>query len=162
NALSTRIELDIRREGKQYAIEFSDGGERIGELRTVGECGRATGTRVRVWPDPKYFDSPKVALGEIERLLRSKAVLLPGVGVQLDIEQPGGTVLTKRWSYPEGLAGYLRELAGDLEPVAPIYTAEGYAGADDANFAKGEGAAWALGWFEHPVPSESYVNLIPT
>ncbi|MBC9070781.1 type IIA DNA topoisomerase subunit B [Thauera sp. CAU 1555] len=162
NALSTRIELEVKREGKQYRIDFADGGERIGALQTVGDCGRQSGTRVQVWPDPKYFDSPKIPLGEIERLLRSKAVLLPGVAVQLDIEQPAGPVLTKRWSYPEGLAGYMKELAGDLEPVAPVYTAEGYAGADDANFAKGEGAAWAVAWFETAVPSESYVNLIPT
>ncbi|THF64188.1 DNA topoisomerase IV subunit B [Pseudothauera rhizosphaerae] len=162
NALSTRIEVEVKREGKQYRIDFAEGGERIGALQTVGDCGRQSGTRVRVWPDPKYFDNPRIPLGEVERLLRSKAVLLPGVAVQLDIEQAAGPALTKRWSYPEGLAGYLKELAGDLEPVAPIYTAEGYAGADDANFAPGEGAAWAVAWFEGAVPSESYVNLIPT
>jgi DNA topoisomerase IV subunit B (EC 5.99.1.3) len=114
-----------------------------------------------VWPDGKYFESPRVPMNELERLLRSKAVLLSGVAVRLDIEQANGPALSKTWSYPEGLAGYLKELAGDVEAVAPIFTADKYAGKDDPTFAAGEGAAWALAWFESAVPSESYVNLIP-
>ena len=162
NALSTRVEVEILREGKQYRIAFTEGGEHIGQLTDVGSCGRKSGTRVRVWPDVKYFDSPKVPMAELERLLRSKAVLLPGVAVRLDIEQADGSLVTRTWSYPEGLAGYLREVAGDIEPVAPIYTFERYADANDPSFANGEGAAWAIAWFEQAVPSESYVNLIPT
>ncbi|ENO75604.1 DNA topoisomerase IV subunit B [Thauera sp. 63] len=162
NALSTRIEVEIRREGKIHRIDFSEGGETISPVRIEGDCGRQTGTRVRVWPDGKYFESPRVPMNELERLLRSKAVLLSGVAVRLDIEQASGPALSKAWSYPEGLAGYLKELAGDVEPVAPIFTAEKYAGKDDPTFATGEGAAWALAWFESAVPSESYVNLIPT
>ena len=162
NALSTRIEVEVRREGKIHRIDFADGGETIGPVRVEGDCGRQTGTRVRVWPDGKYFESPRVPMNELERLLRSKAVLLSGVAVRLDIEQANGPALTKTWSYPDGLAGYLKELAGDVEPVAPIFTAEKYAAKDDPTFAAGEGAAWALAWFESPVPSESYVNLIPT
>ena len=162
NALSTRIEVEVRREGKIHRIDFSDGGETIGPVRVEGDCGRQTGTRVRVWPDGKYFESPRVPMNELERLLRSKAVLLSGVAVRLDIEQANGPALTKTWSYPDGLAGYLKELAGDVEPVAPIFTAEKYAAKDDPTFAAGEGAAWALAWFESPVPSESYVNQIPT
>lgn len=162
NALSTRVEVEVRREGKIYAIEFSKGGEQIGELQELGTCGKQTGTRVRAWPDGKYFDSPKIPLSEIERLLRSKAVLLPGVQVSLDIEQADGSMLGKSWSYPEGLAGYLREQAGDHEAIAPIYASEKHADADDDSFAVGEGASWAFGWFLEAVPSESYVNLIPT
>ncbi|MDE2600030.1 MAG: type IIA DNA topoisomerase subunit B [Rhodocyclaceae bacterium] len=162
NALSTRIEVEVRRDGKIYAIEFSNGGENIGPVLEQGPCGKQTGTRVRVWPDGKYFDSPKVPLQELERLLRSKAVLLSGVQVSLDIEQPDGKMLTKQWSYPEGLAGYLREQAGDHEAIAPIYASEKHADADDDSFAVGEGASWAFGWFLEAVPSESYVNLIPT
>lgn len=162
NALSTRIEVEVKRDGKIHRIDFADGGETISPVRIEGDCGRQTGTRVRVWPDGKYFESPRVPMNELERLLRSKAVLLSGVAVRLDIEQASGPALTKTWSYPEGLAGYLKELAGDVEPVAPIFTAEKYAGKDDPTFAPGEGAAWALAWFESAVPSESYVNLIPT
>ena len=162
NALSTRIEVEVKRDGRIHRIDFSDGGETISALRSEGECGRQTGTRVRVWPDAKYFESARVPMNELERLLRSKAVLLSGVAVRLDIEQANGPALSKTWSYPEGLAGYLKEVAGDTEPVAPIFTAEKYAGKDDPSFAPGEGAAWALAWFESAVPSESYVNLIPT
>ena len=161
-ALSTRVEVEVRRGGKIHQLTFSKGGEAIGDIRVTGECARQTGTRVRVWPDPRYFDSPRIPLGELERLLRSKAVLLPGVKVYLDIEQANGERLSKTWSYPQGLAQYLGELAGAAESVAPLYTAEKFAPADDASFAEGEGAAWVLGWFAEQVPSESYVNLIPT
>jgi topoisomerase-4 subunit B len=162
NALSTRVEVEVKRDGKIHQIEFSDSGEHIGELRQTGECKRQSGTRVRVWPDGRYFDTPRVPMAELERLLRSKAVLLPGVTVRLDIEQHEAPALSKSWTYPEGLAGYIKELAGDVEAVTPVYAAERYAGADDSSYAAGEGAAWAIGWFDGAVPSESYVNLIPT
>ncbi len=162
NALSTRVEVEVRRDGRIHTVGFSDGGETVSELHVIGECGRQTGTRVRVWPDPKYFDSPRVPQAELERLLRSKAVLLPGVAVMLDVEQADGGMLSKTWRYPDGLAGYLAELAAGQEAVAPIYAGEQYASGDDESFAEGEGAAWALGWFAEPLPSESYVNLIPT
>ncbi|MDR2925454.1 MAG: type IIA DNA topoisomerase subunit B [Azoarcus sp.] len=162
NALSTRLEVEIRREGKLWRTEFANGGEPLSELRAVDTCGRKTGTRVRVWPDAKYFESPKVPVAELERLLRSKAVLLPGVSVRLDVEQPDGSVQSKSWNYPGGLPAYLSELAGGQEPVAPIFAGEKYATEDDPAFAPGEGAAWALAWFEQSVPGESYVNLIPT
>jgi topoisomerase-4 subunit B len=161
NALSTRVAVEVRREGKIWGVDFSNGGETISELVERGACGRQSGTRVRVWPDPKYFDSPKVPLHEIERLLRSKAVLLPGVKVTLDIEQADGTFQTKQWAYPGGLAQYLGETAS-CDPVAPLYASEKYADADNDDFALGEGAAWAFGWFPEATLSESYVNLIPT
>ncbi len=161
-ALSSRVWVQVRREGRIHEVEFFEGGERVSDLRVAGECGRQSGTRVRVWPDPKYFDSPKVPMAELERLLRSKAVLLPGVKVYLDIEQADGQVLSKTWAYPDGLPQYLREMAGGLEPVASFFAAEKFAAAEDAVFAEGEGAAWVLGWFAEAVPSESYVNLIPT
>ena len=162
NALSTRVEVEVRREGKVHAVTFSEGGEKVSKLEVVGDCGRQAGTRVRVWPDPKYFDTAKVPQPEMERLLRSKAVLLPGVAVMLEVEQADGSMLSKTWRYPDGLAGYLAELAAGQEAVAPIYAGEAYAGGEDESFAEGEGAAWALGWFADAMGSESYVNLIPT
>ena len=129
NALSRRVSVEVRREGKIWTIEFAEGGERVGPMETAGGCGRHTGTRVRVWPDPKYFDSPRVPSAELERLLLSKAVLLPGVRVQLDVEQTDGSFATKTWAYPDGLAGYLAEQAAGMEPVAPLFAAEKYADA---------------------------------
>lgn len=162
NALSLRVAVEVRREGRIYLVEFSEGGEKISGIAVAGECGKQSGTRVRVWPDPRYFDSPKIPVAELERLLRSKAVLLPGLTVTLEIEQPDDTVQTKSWRYPQGLRGYLEEAGAGVEAVAPVFTGEKYAAGDDESFAEGEGAAWALGWFVEPVASESYVNLIPT
>ncbi|KAF7597797.1 MAG: DNA topoisomerase IV subunit B [Candidatus Dactylopiibacterium carminicum] len=160
-ALSTRVEVEIRREGKLHRIAFTDGGRQIGELEELGSCGRQTGTRVTVWPDGRYFDSPRVPMNELERLLRSKAVLLPGVQVSLEIEQADGGFKRQEWRYQDGLPGYLREMMAGIEMLVPVFATEKYAG-EDEDFAPGEGAAWALGWFDGQQIGESYVNLIPT
>ncbi len=159
NALSTRVEVEVRRDGKVHHVVFSENGERTSDLRVGEACGRQTGTRVRAWPDAKYFESAKLPVAELERLLRSKAVLLPGLTVTLETEQGGAA---KTWRYPLGLQGYLEEAGAGIEAVSPVYTGEKYAAADDESFAEGEGAAWAVGWFVEPVCAESYVNLIPT
>ena len=163
NALSTRLEVDIKREGGTYRMAFS-GGDVVEPLIRTGDCGaRKSGTKVRAWPDPRYFESPRISMADLERLLRSKAVLLPGVRVTLNIEKADGYE-TKTWSYPEGLKGYLVELSQDEEPLTPIFHAEKYAGTPSEGdlYAAGEGAAWAMAWFEHGSGGESYVNLIPT
>jgi topoisomerase-4 subunit B len=166
NALSLSVDVEVRREGRIHALRFSEGGEKVSELTVMGDCGRQTGTKVRVVPDPKYFDAPRAPQAELERLLRSKAVLLPGVKVTLAIEQADGKYAEKTWRYLEGLSGYLKEISGEtdgeMRAVAPIYAAENYAGADHDTFAAGEGAAWAFGWWPDASPCESYVNLIPT
>ncbi len=144
NALSKRLEVEVKRDGKVHRIVFA-GGDVAEKLKVVGTVGaRATGTTVRVHPDPKYFDAPSVSVPELERLLRAKAVLLPGVQVTLRIERAKDTK-TLTWSYPDGLEGYLRELADGAEPIAPIFAGEVYLGKPgegDAH-AEGEGAAWA-------------------
>jgi topoisomerase-4 subunit B len=119
---------------------------------------------VRAYPDPKYFDSPNVSLPELERSLRAKAVLLPSVKVSLHVEK-GKAPTTHTWSYPNGLRGYLEELSEGAQPVAPIFEGETYLGkpSDGDSYAEGEGAAWALAWYEEGSGGgESYVNLIPT
>lgn len=160
-ALSLRVDVEVRRDGRIYQVAFTQGGREIGLITEVGACGRQTGTRVRVWPDGKYFDSPKVPMNELERLLRSKAVLLPGVRVFLEVEQADGSTTKQEWRYQDGLPGYLREMLAGADSVAPVYAGENYAG-DEEDFALGEGAAWAFGWFEGQQLGESYVNLIPT
>lgn len=162
NALSTRVEVEIRRDGKIHTLSFSEGGEQVSPLIVTGESKRQTGTRVRVWPDARYFDSPRFNLSTLERSLRSKAVLLPGVAVQLDIEQADGSTTSKSWKYAEGIRGYLSDIAGGAESITPLFTGERHV-TEDGDYAIGEGAAWALGWFPEGAPnSESYVNLIPT
>jgi topoisomerase IV subunit B len=164
NALSKRLEVEVKRDGKLHRIVFA-GGDVAEKMKVVGNVGaRNTGTTVRVYPDPKYFESPAISLPDLERLLRAKAVLLPGVKVTLTIEK-GKDTKTRTWSYPDGLAGYLAELAEGGAPVAPIFAGEKYVDktSESDSFAEGEGAAWALAWYEEGHGhGESYVNLIPT
>jgi topoisomerase-4 subunit B len=161
NALSTRLEVEVKRDGGVFRIVFA-GGDVIEPLARVGDCGpRTSGTRVRVWPDGKYFESPRYSMPELERLLRAKAVLLPGVAVSLTQEKASGDEV-KQWQYPNGLKSYLVELFDGDEPVAPVFAGESYIGPDHDSFAPGEGANWALAWFEEAAGGESYVNLIPT
>ena len=163
NALSTRLEVIVKREGKLHRMAFS-GGDVIEPLAEVGTVGaRTSGTLVRAWPDARYFDAPKVKRAELERLLRAKAVLLPGVKVVLLDEESGDE---KVWQYADGLVSYLNETLPEGEQagyVSPVFAGERYAGANDASgFSEGEGAAWALAWCEAGGAGESYVNLIPT
>ena len=158
NALSTRLEVEVTRDGGRYRLAFA-AGALIEPLQRLGDAPkRAHGTRVRAWPDGQFFDSPHIPLAELERLLRSKAVLLPGLSITLDIE--GGE--KKSWQFANGMAQYLvGQLDGEL--AAPLFTAEKYAPPDDENFPAGAGAAWALCWTaEGALVRESYVNLIPT
>src|SRR5215471_11890668 len=164
NALSKRLEVEVKRDGKVHRIVF-EGGDVAEKLKVVGTCGaRATGTMLRIYPDPKYFDAPVVSLPDLTRLLRAKAVLLPGVKVSLHVEKAKERK-TQTWSYPDGLKGYLEELAEGEQPVAPIFAGEVYYAKpkEGDTFAEGEGAAWAFAWYEEGRgEGESYVNLIPT
>lgn len=162
NALSTRLEVQVRREGKVHRIVFA-GGDVIEPLVVLDKCPvKDTGTLVRVWPDARYFESAKYSIPELERLLRAKAVLLPGVMVRLNTEKNTGEFESKQWHYPHGLTSYLQELFAEEEPLAPIFAAEKYITSAEEQFALGEGAAWAFAWFESAGAGESYVNLIPT
>ncbi|KQM68667.1 DNA topoisomerase IV subunit B [Xylophilus sp. Leaf220] len=160
NALSTRLEATSYREGKAARLVFG-GGDVIEALATrqAGEGDRKQGTSVRVWPDASYFESPVLPMGELTHLLRSKAVLMPGVTVSLVNEK---TRETQTWQYKGGLRDYLAQtLNGD--PVIPLFEGEGFADRSHESFAEGEGASWAVAFTEDGAPvRESYVNLIPT
>ena len=159
NALSKRLEVTTYREGQVASIVFS-GGDVIEPLtvRKAGPDDRKQGTTVRAWPDAKYFESTALPMGELAHLLRSKAVLMPGVTVQLHDEKKKDV---QSWQYKGGLRDYLMQtLTGD--PVIPLFEGEGFADSND-NFAEGEGAAWCVAFTEDGQPvRESYVNLIPT
>ena len=100
NALSSRLEVWVRRNGKNYHMLFKDG-RRVGKLEEQGEVGKAnTGTRLRFWPDPKYFDSPKFSIPKLKHVLRAKAVLCPGLTVKFINEQ---TLEKEEWQYHGGL-----------------------------------------------------------
>ncbi len=160
NALARRLEVASHRDGHVATIAFA-GGDVVQPLQrwplAAGEWRQ--GTTVRVWPDARYFDSPDIPRAELVHLLRSKAVLLPGVSVTL-IDEVSGQRQT--WQYKGGLADYLGQRL-PVEPLLPIFTGAGWAEAGHDTFAEGEGAQWAVAFTEEgPLVRESYVNLIPT
>ncbi|MEK6387280.1 MAG: DNA topoisomerase IV subunit B [Paraburkholderia tropica] len=164
NALATRLDVTVWREGKFAELGFAHG-DVVKPLVTqsAGRGEKKSGTRVRVWPDGKYFDSPNLPLGELQRLLRSKAVLLPGVEVVLVTEKTGER---QSWKYEDGLRGYLLDEMNGSELLIPLFEGERFADAKtsgDDSFADGEGASWVVAWSEEgSLTRESYVNLIPT
>jgi topoisomerase-4 subunit B len=154
NALSARLELEIRRDGKRYQISFA-GGIKTTELAEVGTVGvRNTGTTLRFWPDPKYFDLPHFSIRALTHGLRAKAVLCPGLRVQFTDANTGES---QQWYYEDGLKDYL---AASLENCA-LVPAEPFVGSHQGS---SESATWAVTWLIEggEAVTESYVNLIPT
>ena len=157
NALSRHLEVWIRRGGVEYNMAFRDGGK-VSDLEAVGEVGRRnTGTLVRFWPDPAFFDEPSFSAPRLRSLLRAKAVLCPGLTTAFLREETGER---DEWCYETGLGEYLRAAlsGGELLPAEP------FVGSLEGNT---EGADWAVAWTpaeggEPRTVSESYVNLIPT
>ena len=165
NALSTRLEATIWRDGQVAHLAFAGGD--VAEPLTVRPAhdggaaagDRKQGTTVRVWPDARYFESAALPLAELTHLLRSKAVLMPGVSVTF-IDEKRGT--RQSWQYKGGLRDYLMQTL-PADAVIPVFEGAGHAGRDDGSFAEGEGAEWAVAFTEEGQPvRESYVNLIPT
>ncbi|MDA0982704.1 MAG: DNA topoisomerase IV subunit B [Proteobacteria bacterium] len=162
NALSIRCEVTVYRDGQKHAIAF-EGGELKQKLKSERIKEKRTGTVVRIWPDPKYFDSPNIPLAELEHLVRSKAYLLPGLTTVLRVEGKP----EQSWTFERGMAQYFERRLEGRELVAPIFTGEknfdDKAAADFSEIEAGEGAAWAVGWVaEGEVFADSHVNLIPT
>ena len=154
NALSKRLEVGVKRNGEEYKIVFGDS-EKISDLEVVGKVGKAnTGTRVRFWADPKYFDSPKFSVSRLKHVLRAKAVLCPGLRVSFFDEQSGER---EEWHYEDGLSDYL---GGALQGW-PLLPQELFVGSMAATR---EAADWAIAWLPEggEMVTESYVNLIPT
>jgi topoisomerase-4 subunit B len=154
NALSKQVDVRVRRGGKEYSIGFAHG-EKISELKETGSVGKTnSGTTLRFWPDPKYFDSPNFSLSRLRHVMRAKAVLCPGLRVKFYIEK---TKESEEWYFEDGLSDYLLETLADEEllPELPF-----------TNALQGEHEAvdWAVVWLPSGGESitESYVNLIPT
>jgi topoisomerase-4 subunit B len=154
NALSKHLEVWIRRGGKEYNMAFANG-ERASKLEVVGTVGqRNTGTTLRFWPDPKFFDSPKFSVPRLKHVLRAKAVLCPGLTVNFKDENTGET---ETWYYEDGLKAYLLDALNGAEQLPQEVFIGSMAGNDEA-------VDWALVWVPEANANivESYVNLIPT
>ena len=153
NALSSHLEVNIKRDSKLYQMSFADG-DKTSELTEVGKVGkRNTGTTIRFWPNPDYFDSPHFLLSRLIHILRAKAVLCAGLKVTFEDENTNEKL---DWHYKDGLTTYLLDNLGDIEslPDSPFI----------GHFeAETEAVDYALMWIpEGELLTESYVNLIPT
>ena len=154
NALSKRVEVTVNRDGQVYQIAFENG-DKVEDLHVIGTCGRRnTGTKVRFWPDEKYFDSPRFSVPRLTHLLKAKAVLCPGLEI---IFKDKINNTEQRWCYQDGLKDYLMESVSGYtllpeEPFTGSHTGET------------EAVEWALLWLPEggELLTESYVNLIPT
>ncbi|SIT72615.1 DNA topoisomerase IV subunit B [Ectothiorhodosinus mongolicus] len=154
NALSTRLEVTIRRDAREYQMSFASG-DKTSDLTVLREVGRRnTGTALRFWPDPGYFDSPKFALGRLKHVLRAKAVLCPGLAVSFFDETTGERC---DWLYAGGLRDYLLETLEGFPRLPEEPFMGEMAGETDA-------VDWAVVWLPEggEAITESYVNLIPT
>ncbi len=158
NALSSKLEVWVRRGGQVHHMAFADGAKtsRLKVVDTVGQ--RNTGTTVRFWPDPKFFDSPKFSIPKLKHVLRAKAVLCPKLHIRFVHEEH--TEDNEEWFYEDGLKDYLMsELDGaQIVPDKPFL----------GHFrGKEEEVDWAVAWLgeeeeSSDILAESYVNLIPT
>ncbi len=154
NALSKRLEVQVRRDGQEWAMAFENG-EKTEDLHVIGSVARRdTGTSLRFWPDPGYFDSPRIAVPRLLHALRAKAVLCPGLTIRC-LEEASGE--EHAWCYEGGLVDYLVSALGGEQtlPDPP------FAGSLER---PGEAVDWALAWLPDggTALQESYVNLIPT
>ena len=160
NALSANLEVTIRRDGQIYQMAFRNG-DRASDLKVVGSVAKKqTGTTVRFWPDPKYFDSPKVSLPKLKHVLRAKAVLCAGLTVRLTDAATGEK---DEWHYEDGLRDYLCSmLAGSDYLPRDLYL--GSMARNQVQGGRDPGTVdFALAWVpEGDLIQESYVNLIPT
>jgi topoisomerase-4 subunit B len=155
NALSKRLEVRIKRGGKEHHMAFADG-EKVQELAVVGAVGqRNTGTTLRFWPDPKFFDTPRVSIPKLKHALKAKAVLCPGLHIAFIDEDDPSTA--EEWRYERGLAAYLVEELEGASGIPEEPFGGHFEGADHE-------VDWAVTWLAddgEPI-QESYVNLIPT
>ncbi len=154
NALSEKLEVSIRRDGQVHRIVFANG-DKVSDLEIIDTCGkRNTGTSVRFWPNPGYFDSHKFSVSRLRHVLRAKAVLCPGLTVNFSDEFSGEK---DSWYYQDGLRDYLSGHTTGFEvlPEAP-FVGE-FSGTTEA-------VNWAVQWLPEggELIQESYVNLIPT
>lgn len=154
NALSTRLEVTVWRNGQVHRMHFRDGNT-ASPLEVIGTCAKSrTGTKVHFWPDTKYFDHPNIALPRLKQALKAKAVLLPGLTVRLHVH---ATDEREEWCYSGGLSQYLKDSL-DGSPLLPEEPLEGRMTSER------EAADWAVGWMAEggEALQESYVNLVPT
>ena len=154
NALSERVDIQVKRNGEVYKIAFENGAK-VEELEVIGTCGRrTTGTTVHFKPNPKYFDSKNFSVSRLRHLLRAKAVLCSGLEIKF-VDKVNNT--EDVWCYQDGLSDYLTEAVNGFETLPEKPFVGEFKGSTEA-------VSWALLWLPEggELIAESYVNLIPT
>ena len=154
NALSERVDIQVKRNGEVYKIAFENG-VKVEELEVIGTCGRrTTGTTVHFKPNPKYFDSKNFSVSRLRHLLRAKAVLCSGLEIKF-VDKVNNT--EDVWCYQDGLSDYLTEAVNGFETLPEKPFVGEFKGSKEA-------VSWALLWLPEggELIAESYVNLIPT
>ena len=154
NALSERVDIQVKRNGEVYKIAFENG-VKVEELEVIGTCGRrTTGTTVHFKPNPKYFDSKNFSVSRLRHLLRAKAVLCSGLEIKF-VDKVNNT--EDVWCYQDGLSDYLTEAVNGFETLPEKPFVGEFKGSTEA-------VSWALLWLPEggELIAESYVNLIPT
>ncbi|WP_295668674.1 DNA topoisomerase IV subunit B [uncultured Haemophilus sp.] len=154
NALSERVDIQVKRNGEVYKIAFENG-TKVEELEVIGTCGRrTTGTTVHFKPNPKYFDSKNFSVSRLRHLLRAKAVLCSGLEIKF-VDKVNNT--EDVWCYQDGLSDYLTEAVNGFETLPEKPFVGEFKGSTEA-------VSWALLWLPEggELIAESYVNLIPT
>jgi len=153
NALSTTLEVWVKRDGQEHYMSFADGKKKT-SLKVIGKTTKKdSGTRLRFWPDKSYFDSANFSVTQLKHVLRAKAVMCAGLRVKFDVEKTGESF---EWFYEDGLRAYLRDELGQVETIPESPFTEAISGNTEA-------AEWAVVWVpEGELVTESYVNLIPT
>ncbi|OPH37507.1 DNA topoisomerase IV subunit B [Moraxella atlantae] len=157
NALSTKVEVTVWRDGQTYSMQFANG-EPVAPLAvTPSQNKRKRGTRVQFWVDARYFDSAKFNTKALKQNLKAKAVLAAGLSVQF-INQIDGD--NETWQFSDGLAQYLSEQLADTETTPTPPYVFGYQAKADERASLDVALCWLI---EGGTPvQESYVNLIPT
>ncbi|MDA8058665.1 MAG: DNA topoisomerase (ATP-hydrolyzing) subunit B [Actinomycetota bacterium] len=117
NALSTRVVLEIDRDGNHHRMEFRDGGQPVGPLTVVGPAPRGrTGTTVSFWPDPTIFEEVEFRAQTVVERLQIMAFLNRGLEIRFTDDRPGANE-PQTFRYKDGIIDFVRHLNASKEAL---------------------------------------------
>ena len=155
NALSTKLNVKIKRDSQEYEINFS-AGDKDNDLKPIGDVGATnSGTSIRFYPDKQYFETLNINKKSLKHLLKAKAVLCPGLQIDYFDEKKNERI---KWIFDEGLSDYLDEFSGCNEKLLDETIILSKTSEDLA-------LDVAVNWTEevsNNLLKETFVNLIPT
>jgi DNA gyrase subunit B len=118
NALSSRLRLEVDRDGKRHRLEFVDGGKPTGRLEVVGDSPRGrTGSTVSFWPDATVFEEIEFRAQTITERLQVMAFLNKGLEIRFKDERPGHDSNSQVFKYSGGIVDYVKHLNTSKESL---------------------------------------------